>query len=95
MLCTDAVARNIRASTRLDERPSQETHDVEADDLKALESRIDQLIELCQRLKNENKLLKSEQGSMNAERARLMEKTRVARERIESMIDRLKALERG
>jgi cell division protein ZapB len=69
--------------------------DVETDDLKTLESRIDQLIELCQRLKNENKLLKSEQGNMNAEHARLMEKTRIARERIESMIDRLKALERG
>lgn len=68
---------------------------MEADDLKTLESRIDQLIELCQRLKNENKLLKSEQGNMSAEHARLMEKTRVARERIESMIDRLKALERG
>jgi cell division protein ZapB len=68
---------------------------VESDDLKQLESRIDQLIEACQRLRNENDVLKSEQGNLQAERAKLLEKTRIARERIEAMIDRLKALERG
>jgi cell division protein ZapB len=68
---------------------------VDADDLKQLESRIDQLIETCQRLKKENQLLKSDQGNVSAEHARLMEKTRIARARIESMINRLKALERG
>jgi len=68
---------------------------VDSDDLKQLESRIDQLIEACQKLRNENDALKSEHGSLQAERARLLEKTRMARERIESMIDRLKALERA
>jgi cell division protein ZapB len=68
---------------------------VDSDDLKQLESRIDQLIEACQRLRNENDSLKSEHGSLQAERAKLLEKTRIARERIESMIDRLKALERA
>lgn len=68
---------------------------VESDDLKQLENRIDQLIEACQRLQNENNVLKSEHETLQAERTRLVEKTRVARERIESMINRLKALERG
>lgn len=68
---------------------------MESDDLKQLESRIDQLIDACQRLQNENTALKSEQGNLQAERAKLLEKTRIARERIESMIHRLKALERG
>lgn len=68
---------------------------MDSDDLKQLESRIDQLIEACQRLQNENQSLKSEQGSLQAERTRLLEKTRIARERIESMINRLKALERS
>jgi len=68
---------------------------VDSDDLKQLESRIDQLIEACQRLRSENDSLKSEHGSLQAERAKLLEKTRIARERIESMIDRLKALERA
>lgn len=67
----------------------------ENDDLKLLESRIDQLIEACQRLKNENDALKSGQGHLSVEHARLVEKTRIARERIESMISRLKALERS
>lgn len=68
---------------------------MESDDLKQLERRIDQLIEACQRLQNENSLLKTEHGSLQAERVKLLEKTRIARERIESMINRLKALERG
>lgn len=67
----------------------------ENDDLKLLESRIDQLIEACQRLKNENNALKSGQSNLSGEHAKLVEKTRIARERIESMIGRLKALERG
>ena len=68
---------------------------MESDDLKQLESRIDQLIDACQRLQSENHLLKSEHGSLQVERVKLLEKTRIARERIESMINRLKALERG
>jgi cell division protein ZapB len=68
---------------------------VDSDDLKQLESRIDHLIEACQRLRGENDLLKSEHGNLQAERAKLLDKTRIARERIESMIDRLKALERA
>lgn len=64
-------------------------------DLKILESRIDELIETCRRLKNENQALKSDQNNLSEQHARLMEKTRHARARIETMIDRLKALERS
>lgn len=64
-------------------------------DLKILESRIDDLIETCRRLKNENQALKSGQNTLNEQHTRLVEKTRVARARIETMIDRLKALERS
>ena len=67
----------------------------ESQDLKILESRIDELIESCRRLKSENLLLKSEQNDLSEQHARLMEKTRLARARIETMIDRLKALERS
>ncbi|MBI3778969.1 MAG: TIGR02449 family protein [Gammaproteobacteria bacterium] len=67
----------------------------ESTDLKILESRIDELIETCRRLKSENHALKSDQNNLNEQHARLMEKTRVARARIETMIDRLKALERS
>ena len=67
----------------------------ESVDLKILESRIDELIETCRRLKNENHSLKSDQNNLSEQHARLMEKTRLARARIETMIDRLKALERS
>lgn len=68
---------------------------MENKDLKILESRIDDLIDTCQRLKGENQALKSKQGSLSEQHTRLVEKTRVARARIETMIDRLKALERS
>lgn len=68
---------------------------VHDDDLKVLENRIDELISACQRLKSENSLLKSEHDSLSAQHVKLTEKTRVARERIEAMIGRLKALERS
>jgi cell division protein ZapB len=68
---------------------------VENEDLKKLEKRIDDLINACQRLRHENASLKSEHGTLNERHAKLMEKTRIARERVESMIGRLKTLERG
>lgn len=68
---------------------------VENEDLKRLESRIDELIEVCQRLKSENQTLKSEHTALSEKHARLIEKTRIARSRIETMIGRLKVLERS
>jgi cell division protein ZapB len=68
---------------------------VESEDLRKLETRIDDLINACQRLRQENQSLKSEHDVLSEKHVRLMEKTRVARERIESMIGRLKALERS
>lgn len=68
---------------------------VESDEIKSLESQIDQLIAVCQRLKQENRSLKSENKGLVDEHARLVEKTKLARTRIEAMIGRLKTLERG
>lgn len=65
------------------------------DNLTKLEQRIDELISACRRLSEENHTLKSGQQNLSDEHARLVEKTQVARSRIESMIGRLKALERA
>lgn len=65
------------------------------ENLKMLEQRIEQLIAVCQRLKKENRSLKSGQRDLAQEHARLVEKTQIARTRIESMIGRLKSLERS
>jgi len=62
-------------------------------DLKALEVRVEELIKACDFLKQENKTLKVSQENLVAERAALVEKTELARTRIEAMISRLKALE--
>lgn len=65
------------------------------EDIKDLEGRIDQLIDFCQRLRQENSSLKTENQGLTDEHTKLVEKTRLARTRIEDMIGRLKALERG
>lgn len=62
-------------------------------DLKTLEFRVDELIQLCLQLKNENKALREQQSLLLAERAHLMEKNELARSRIEAMILRLKSME--
>ena len=65
------------------------------DNLKKLESRIDDLIGTCHRLRKENRSIQAEHGQLTGEHAKLIEKTQIARARIEAMIGRLKALERG
>lgn len=62
-------------------------------DIAQLEKRIDELIEVCDKLKNENALLHSRQEILVEERARLIEKAELARVRVESMLVRLKAME--
>jgi len=65
------------------------------DNLKKLESRVDDLIGACQKLRQENRTMRTHQDQLSDDHAKLMEKTQIARARIESMIGRLKALERG
>ncbi len=60
-----------------------------------LEQRVARLIELCDQLRDENRVLLQSQESLNAERAALLEKNDTARARIEAMISRLKALEQS
>ena len=69
------------------------TKQVDNQEVKQLESRIDDLIDACQRLKSENQRLETNQTDMTDEHERLVEKTKIARSRIQGMIERLKALE--
>lgn len=62
-------------------------------DLDALERKIDDLLRLCARLGRENRALKAQQNAWTIERARLIEKNELAKQRVEAMISRLKALE--
>lgn len=62
-------------------------------DLRRLEQRVEELIHACSYLKDENKSLRARQDSLVAERAALIEKTELARTRVEAMITRLKSME--
>jgi cell division protein ZapB len=62
-------------------------------DLKTLEFRVDELIQLCHQLKNENQALRQQHSQLAAERTHLLEKNELARSRIEAMILRLKSME--
>jgi len=60
-----------------------------------LEKRVEDLLRLCEQLREENRVLRESQESLNAERAALVEKNEKAQSRIEAMIARLKAMEQG
>jgi len=62
-------------------------------DLAEIGSRVDRLIELVQRLAEENRSLRASQEQLNAERANLVAKNEQARSRVEAMIVRLRSLE--
>ncbi len=63
------------------------------DDLRLLENRIDELIETMGSLKNENSNLRQQKDKLVTERSQLIEKTEMARSRVEAMISRLRSLE--
>lgn len=64
-------------------------------DLDTMERQVEELLQVCQRLREENVSLRARQETLVAERAELIEKTELARNRVESMISRLKSMEDG
>lgn len=64
-------------------------------DLQQLEQRIAELIDTVGLLKNENTHLRQEKDKLVSERGQLIEKTELARSRVEAMISRLRSLELG
>ena len=63
------------------------------DDLSKLEFRIDELIHIVERLKEENRSLQQKQEMLVAERAALVQKNELVRTRVEAMITRLRSME--
>jgi cell division protein ZapB len=76
----------------MDKTPMQ---DVAEQELRKLETRVNELIRTCERLKEENRLLREQQVTLAAERSHLVEGQEQARIKVESMISRLKAMEHG
>ena len=61
--------------------------------LLALETKLDKLILLCNRLQQENAELKARENEWQRERVRLIEKNELARSRVEAMITHLRNLD--
>ena len=64
-------------------------------ELRRLEARIEDLLESCRQLKDENRSLRQRQENLVSERAVLLQKNEQARANVESMIGRLKGMEHG
>ena len=72
---------------------NSEPSGISEQDLRALEVRVEELIRVSQQLKTENRSLRLREASLLEERAGLIEKNELARDRVEAMINRLKSLE--
>jgi cell division protein ZapB len=62
-------------------------------DLHEISGQLDRLVELCNRLTEENRSLRASQEQLSNERANLLAKNEQARSRVEAMIARLRSLE--
>ena len=60
---------------------------------KALEKKIDELIALCDGLNRENQMLKTDSAGWRRERQDLINKNKLARTKVQAMIDRLRTVE--
>jgi cell division protein ZapB len=66
---------------------------MEDTELHALAVRLELLIQRVEQLKTQNRMLRANERSWREERAHLIEKNELARQKVEAMILRLKALE--
>ncbi|WP_100638093.1 TIGR02449 family protein [Marinobacter salexigens] len=66
---------------------------MEQSEVQALADKLDKLIEHCQKLEQTNAGLRQLQDDWNRERAQLLQKNDLAKNKIEAMIGRLRALE--
>ena len=58
-----------------------------------LEHQVEELLRTCASLREENRSVRARLETLVAERGELIEKTELARNRVEAMIGRLKAME--
>ncbi|SFR60364.1 cell division protein ZapB [Marinobacter daqiaonensis] len=66
---------------------------MEQSELQAMAEKLDRLIERCRKLEQDNAALRELQDEWNRERAQLIQRNDLAKNRIEAMIGRLRALE--
>ena len=64
-------------------------------EIKLLEDKLDALLQQYNAVKDENRSLKVKQEELVREKAKLLEKSSLVKNRVEAMIARLKAMEHG
>ena len=69
------------------------SHSIVDKEFTLMQSRVQDVVQLCVRLRQENKALLEQQNELVEERSRLIEKNEMARAKVEQMITRLKAME--
>ncbi|NOQ88309.1 MAG: TIGR02449 family protein [Gammaproteobacteria bacterium] len=60
-----------------------------------LEEQVSELLELCQRLGNDNQDLRAQLQTLTSERSNLIESKEKVRVQVESMISRLRSMEKA
>jgi len=63
------------------------------DSFHSLNSKVDDLIELCAEVKRENQALKANESNWQSERKQLIERNQEAKSKLESILVRLKAMD--
>lgn len=79
--------------TRVDSRPTIKVMNDTASKINRLEDQVNQLLELCKRLGDENQGLRAQIHQLNSERSSLIEHKEQARNHVEAMITRLRSME--
>ena len=62
-------------------------------EIKDLEAKIDELIQLCDELEKKHARMEADRDTLIHEKTRLLEKNELAKNKVEAMIMRLRALE--
>jgi len=68
-------------------------HSITEQELTVLEDQVESLVKACMHLREENKILRGHQETLQHERAELIEKNSMARTRVDAIITRLKSLD--
>ena len=81
--------------TDVDSRPTIRTMTDTIKRINKLEEQVSELLELCQRLGNDNKELRAQLQQLTSERSNLIEQKEKVRVQVESMITRLRSMEKA
>lgn len=81
--------------TERDSRPTISTMTDTIKRINKLEAQVNELLELCQRLGNDNQDLRAQLQTLTSERSSLIEAKEKVRVQVESMITRLRSMEKA